>query len=391
MVSKQYTVETLKRESGMMVLLITGMFKGSRGLSKLTPPRKTPMFGMKPNKEHAERRKSLFHMFSNSYIQTSTEVGKIMDTILNERFIPQMRLWAQNRATIDINRENKAFMMDVTSAFLFGLGNGTSFLLEPKEKAMLSRFEESISAFFWILEMPFLVKWCGLLRIPPLSNKVQKSLQAIEDLVTGIAAGTKQNIFDAKDAHTSVYAHMRDKLQPSFPPDSTDLDKTVASEMMDNLFAGHEGAAVTVTYLMCELSRDLNALATLRKDLSTLPTTPTAQEIEALPFLNAVLLETLRLYPAAFGPFTRVVPAKGAQIGEFHVPGGTLVSASVYCLHQNSAVFPDPGRWSPGRWGLASVEDRKVMHKWLWTFGSGSRMCIGNHLAIRSMTRFFNT
>jgi cytochrome P450 len=353
---------------------------------ELISSRKKPMFAMGPNKEHAERRKLVFHMFSNSYIQTSTEVTNILDTMLYERFIPQMRVWARNQATVDINRENKAFMMDVASAFLFGLGNGTNFLLEPAEKAMLTRFEQSISAFFWILEIPSLVKWCGLLRIPPLSNQVQKSLQAIEDMVTGIAARTKEDILAAKETHTSLYAHMREKLAPSFPPESADLDKIVASEMMDNLFAGHEGAAVTVTFLMCELSRNHKATTHLHQELATFQTHPTAHDIETLPFLNAILLETLRVYPAAYGPFTRDVPAKGADIGGFHIPGGTAVNASVYCLHHNEAVFPNPDRWVPERWITASVEERKVMGKWLWTFGSGSRMCIGNHLAIRSMS-----
>jgi cytochrome P450 len=344
------------------------------------------MFAMGPNKQHSERKRMLFHMYSNTHIQTSPQLTKILDTVLYERMIPQMSKWARDQAAVDVHRENKAFMMDVTSAYLFGLGNGTGFVLDPQEKSMLSRFEQAVSAIFWMTETPFLVKWCSRLKIPLLSDQVSTSFQSIEDLVAGFCARTRESMLSANEhAHTSVYAQLRQKLEPRIAADSTELDRNIAAEMMDNLQAGHEGTAITVTYMMCELSRNHRVMDRLRQELLTLRTSPSAQDIEALPFLDAVLLETMRLYPAAFGPFPRNVPMKGATLGGFHVPGGTTVSASVYCLHQNPAVFPSPDQWLPDRWITASADDRKLMNKWLWAFGSGSRMCIGNHLAIRSM------
>jgi cytochrome P450 len=342
---------------------------------------------MGPNKLHAERKRMLFPLFSNTYVQTSSEVTKILDTILSERLIPQMRMWAQNKSVVDIHRENKAAMMDITTAYLFGLGNETNFLLDPKEKATLTLFEQGVSALFWMTELPTLVKLCSLLRIPLLSNEVLTSFQSIEIMVAKICDRTKQSLLETKEPHTSLYAQLREKLEPTIA--GLDLDQSVAAEMMDSVQAGHEGPAITVTYVMCELSRNSEVLSRLQRELSSLDARPTAQDIENLPLLEAVLLETMRRYPAAFGPFPRNVPMKGSNLGGFDVPGGTIVSASTYCLHNNSAVFPKPDQWLPDRWIAASAEQRKSMNKWLWVFGSGSRMCIGSHLAIRSMLIMF--
>lgn len=71
------------------------------------------------------------------------------------------------------------------------------------------------------------------------------------------------------------------------------------------------------------------------------------------------------------------------------LPPGVRVSAQAYSLHRNPDVFPDPERWYPDRWlvdenaDIHEEEERlKEMHRWFWAFGSGGRMCFGNHFAL---------
>jgi len=48
-----------------------------------------------------------------------------------------------------------------------------------------------------------------------------------------------------------------------------------------------------------------------------------SSELEKLPLLNAVIRETLRLYPPAASPvFSRVVPEGGATLAGYNVPAG---------------------------------------------------------------------
>ncbi|KAM0176813.1 hypothetical protein ACHAPF_004670 [Botrytis cinerea] len=136
---------------------------------------------------------------------------------------------------------------------------------------------------------------------------------------------------------------------------------------------------------MAELARHTSVIQRLQKELLpvNLVKTP-SEEIDSLPLLDAILMETLRLYPAVLGPFTHKVLEKGAMIGKYLIPGGVTISASAYTLHRNPDVFPDPLKWNPDRWLDASPEANKQMMRWHCAFGSGRSMCSGNYFAVRN-------
>ncbi len=95
--------------------------------------------------------------------------------------------------------------------------------------------------------------------------------------------------------------------------------------------------------------------------------------------------ESLRLRGTLPTPNPRVTPScKESKIGSYDgLPGGVRVSSFVWCLHRNDAVFPDSEHWRPERW-LGQLGDQAEQEKWFWTFGGGSRMCLGDNLAMES-------
>ncbi|KAG9228439.1 cytochrome P450 [Amylocarpus encephaloides] len=346
------------------------------------------MFTMGHTKEHSERKRMLAHVYSKSFVQSSTELTKILDMVLHDRALPIMRRLAKDNTIIDIQKENKAFTMDVSTAYFFGRKNGTNFVQNIKQKALLRDFELGMSGLFWLAEAPGLVKWCSRFGIKLLSDKVMSSYQIVQDLCAELCDRAKEEHIESNGSHPNVYTQLRQKLQASHGVREEDLDVTIAAEMMDHMQAGHEGTGITLTFLMCELSRNPLELARLRQELGALGKTPTAHEVDSLPFLDAIFMETMRRYPGAFGPFPRYVPETGANLCGFKVPGGTTVSASVYCLHRNATVFPDPEMWRPERWIGISDKEKREMLRWFWVFGSGGRMCIGSHLALRMMKTY---
>jgi len=133
------------------------------------------------------------------------------------------------------------------------------------------------------------------------------------------------------------------------------------------------------------------------------------QTISALPYLDAVIKETLRVYPAIPGTLPRVVPqgaGRGKIIDGLCIPPGTVVGSFAYGIHRDTLVFGneifDPQRWIitgppevKERQGSADgttvvgmhensvvgVSDEtiriKSMEQRLWAFGSGGRGCVG--------------
>ncbi|EEB93218.1 hypothetical protein MPER_08156 [Moniliophthora perniciosa FA553] len=100
----------------------------------------------------------------------------------------------------------------------------------------------------------------------------------------------------------------------------------------------------------------------------------TLERLEKLPYLTAVIKESLRLAFGVVTPMTRVVPDSGAIISGHQVPPGTIVSIGNWFVHMNPEIFPDPARFYPERW----LEDKEhALDRYLVAFGKGPRSCIG--------------
>jgi cytochrome P450 len=121
----------------------------------------------------------------------------------------------------------------------------------------------------------------------------------------------------------------------------------------------------------------------------------------ALPYLEATILEALRLAPSFGIPLSRAVPSTGCQLDQFFVPPGNNVSMSAWTVNTSTEYFgPDAHQFRPERWiGNHPTEMAKdgsgnprTMRNYLeagWiTFGAGSRVCIGRHLSMIAFMKF---
>lgn len=80
----------------------------------------------------------------------------------------------------------------------------------------------------------------------------------------------------------------------------------------------------------------------LEEEVGNLAVDFSEADLEALPFLNATIDETLRLYGASPGSLPRMIPKGGAQLGDYFVPEGFTVSTQSYSLHRDSKLFSNP-------------------------------------------------
>lgn len=143
----------------------------------------------------------------------------------------------------------------------------------------------------------------------------------------------------------------------------------IRDEALNYIAAGSDTVSVTLTYLTWTLSRKTDIRDRLVKELRTLPPSFSAQDLRELPFLNQVIDETLRVYSAAPAPFPRLVPAEGARLAGYDMPGGIEVSAQAYSLHRDPTIFPAPYEFRPERWASPTV----AMRDTLVPFGRGAR------------------
>ncbi|KAI9155007.1 chlorogenic acid esterase precursor [Paramyrothecium foliicola] len=87
--------------------------------------------------------------------------------------------------------------------------------------------------------------------------------------------------------------------------------------------------ANTLAYLIWAVCRHPRVKGQLIEELRSLPNGFTNKDLQALPFLELVILETLRLYPAAPDSLPQSVPPGGAEIAGIWLPADLLVTAKL--------------------------------------------------------------
>ncbi|KAI1744896.1 cytochrome P450 [Xylaria scruposa] len=143
------------------------------------------------------------------------------------------------------------------------------------------------------------------------------------------------------------------------------------------IVAGSDTTSNTLTFLTWTLCGQPEIKDQLIKELQTLPTNFTDDDLKCLSFLNQCITEALRRFPVVPGGLPRHVPKEGTDISGYWLPGGSTVTTQTWSLHRDPEIFPDPDRFNPSRW----ENPTKAMKDSMMPFGGGSRICIGMHLA----------
>lgn len=118
--------------------------------------------------------------------------------------------------------------------------------------------------------------------------------------------------------------------------------------------------------------------AELREALPNKAMITTSDRLEELPYLRAVIKESLRLSQGVPGRLPRVVPKTGARLCGQDIPPGTIVCSSAYIYNMDPSVFPDPTEFRPERW---LCQNTKELDQYMCSFSRGSRSCLGMNLA----------
>ncbi|CAN6338667.1 unnamed protein product [Urochloa humidicola] len=170
----------------------------------------------------------------------------------------------------------------------------------------------------------------------------------------------------------------------------------VKAIITDVIAGGTEPVAVTAEWAMAELLRRPEAMSAAAAELDRVvgrERWATERDLMGLPYLEAVVKETMRLHPVAplLSPRcaredTAVVAAGG---GGYDVPAGTRVLVNAWAVARDPAAWPDaPGEFRPERFlagGSAEGVDVRGAHFHLLPFGAGRRMCPAYNLGFREV------
>ncbi|KAI8015352.1 Cytochrome P450 76A2 [Camellia lanceoleosa] len=163
-------------------------------------------------------------------------------------------------------------------------------------------------------------------------------------------------------------------------------DENVTIFILEIFLAGSETTSSTIEWAMTELLCNPKKMIKAKAELTDIVGPNGKMEesdIDGLPYLQAVVKETLRLHP----PIPFLVPRKAIQDTNFmgyHIPKNTKVLINTWAIGRDLECWDDPMEFKPERF-LDSKTDYKGQHYELIPFGAGRRMCAGVPLAHRML------
>ncbi|XP_067686115.1 1,25-dihydroxyvitamin D(3) 24-hydroxylase, mitochondrial-like [Haliotis asinina] len=159
--------------------------------------------------------------------------------------------------------------------------------------------------------------------------------------------------------------------------------KEVYANITQLMSAAVDTTSHTVQFLLHEVSRQPDIQGRLLEEVERVVppgVKPTAIHFRDMPYLKAVIKETLRLYPIG-SVVLRNMPKDDVVMG-YHVPAGTMVSVSSYALGRQESLYDDPLTFKPERWMRDNLEERQKRNPYTFlSFGFGPRMCVGRRVA----------
>ncbi|XP_068602702.1 cytochrome P450 [Brachionichthys hirsutus] len=157
----------------------------------------------------------------------------------------------------------------------------------------------------------------------------------------------------------------------------------ILGSITDLLLAGVDTTSNTVSWSLYLLARNPEIQRRLHREVTAVcpgDKVPISEDISRMPFLKAVVRETLRLYPVVPGN-ARLVVEGDIVVGGYLFPAGTLFHLCHYCVSHDETIFPDPQAFQPERW-LRGAEERSKRHPFgSVPFGFGIRACLGRRVA----------
>ncbi|XP_046632821.1 cytochrome P450 4c3-like isoform X2 [Daphnia pulicaria] len=154
------------------------------------------------------------------------------------------------------------------------------------------------------------------------------------------------------------------------------------NEVTSMVTGGHDTTALAFTWFLYTIARHPEHQQLIVDELNAVfddaDRPCTTQDLTELKYLECCIKESLRLYPSI--PFILRYLPEDLEIGDYTLPKGLTIGLSIFAMHHNPQVFPDPETFKPQRF---LPENSVGRHPFAFSpFSAGPRNCIGQKFAM---------
>jgi len=151
----------------------------------------------------------------------------------------------------------------------------------------------------------------------------------------------------------------------------------IRDELIALLFAGYDSTATALAVTLSLVGDHPGVQTRLREELADAldGRRPTPADLDDLPLLDAVVRESLRLYPPQYVLLRE--PVEDRTLCGYRIERGTRVVVSPWVCGRDDSHWEAPTRFRPQRWPTG--RDRPEFA--YFPYGGGPRLCLGRALA----------
>jgi cytochrome P450 len=289
-------------------------------------------------------------------------------TIMTSTGDAWLRRWRDRRiedAPVDLHSEMMQLTLSIVVQALF-----TADLTAVAQE--ISQITNLLIGMFPYLVLPFgeyIESWPL-----PVSRRFRAARGRLDSLIYGLIASRRRSANSADDLLSLLLAAQDDDSERG----GGMSDRRVRDELVTLFIAGHETTANALTWTWYLLSQHPEVEIRFHEEIDQVLAgrQPDIHDLENLRYINAVLSESMRLYPPAWA-ISRIA-VHGFEAGPYRIPPGALCIASQWVIHRDARFFPDPEQFRPERW----LDELAARPRFAYfPFGGGSRICIGERFA----------
>jgi cytochrome P450 len=225
---------------------------------------------------------------------------------------------------------------------------------------------------------------------------LREAFRTIDGFLEGLIRETRERVSVGQHRRRNLMECLLAATCPS--GDSAPLtDREVRDDLLAIVANGHQTVAICLALTLYLLARHPRVLEKARAEVDEFG----LESVSQLRYLESVIIESLRVYPAAAGLQRRTIAQD--NLNGWSIPAWRAVGVSLMPLHANADYFGEsPEQFRPERYMPDSSGTGCPFHKadrpplptgakasggvcLPLTFGAGARRCLGEHFAMHEI------
>ncbi|XP_010527976.1 PREDICTED: cytochrome P450 78A5 [Tarenaya hassleriana] len=332
------------------------------------------------------RRISATHLFSprriSSFGVVRREIGMEMVNKIKNFVSETVTGEVEVKKVIHFGSLNNVMMTVFGKSYDFDdKDGGNGFVLER----LVSEGYELLGIFNWSDHLPVL----GWFDFQGVRKRCKALVSEVNAFVGGIIEEHKvkrnHEDFDEDGSSTADFVDVLLGLQKKEKLSDSDM----IAVLWEMIFRGTDTVAILLEWILARMVMHQDIQEKVHSEIASVTSNSTRpvsdSDIPNLPYLQAIVKETLRLHPP--GPLLSWarLAIHDVHVGPTVVPGGTIAMVNMWAITHDPKIWTDPEEFKPER--FMDGEDVSVMGSdlRLAPFGSGRRVCPGKAMGLATV------